>query len=175
MSCINTKFGYHFITVQSTIEFLSSSHNSKILESLAWFLVETDTEPLTSDFFRTRCSAKTVLSCVSSVTLTAELFWLAVLVFVVLTPGWHFTHCTWVYCPIIKEFRMTPERRSGFQRFPLYEENVLEFPVLFQSVPYFYLQLFPYLVQNLTLKQFSSVALPFSFSQRLQVLNEISA
>lgn len=50
----------------------------------------------------------------SSVTLTAELLWLVVLVFVLIS-GWHFTHCTWVYCPITKEFRMTLERRSGFE------------------------------------------------------------
>lgn len=40
-----------------------------------------------------------------------------------LIPGWHFTHCTWVYCPIIKEFRMTLEKRTKFQRFSHLRRN----------------------------------------------------
>lgn len=96
-----------------------------------------------------------------------------------LIPGWHFTHCTWVYCPIIKEFRMTLEKRTKFQRFSHLRRNYprvlgLFFVCLFlQTVPNFYLGPLLYLVQNSAVKQFPLMALPFSFSQRLQVLNEI--
>ena len=83
MSCINTKFGYHFITVQSTVKFLSSFNNSEILESSVWFLMETKMEPLTSNFFRTTYILQTVLSYVSSVPYQHSYFdWLFVLFFV---------------------------------------------------------------------------------------------